>query len=124
MKLVEALEKLSNANGVTGREGEVRELMKKSLKPYVDEIREDKLGNLIAFKKGNKDAPTVMLAAHMDEVGLMIKNIKKKGFLQFKRPVQYPPVSGAHRGRFRGSGSRKRCPHTARKGPQLVSCSR
>jgi len=83
MKLVEALEKLSNANGVTGREGEVRELMKKYLKPYVDETREDKLGNLITFKKGNKDAPTVMLAAHMDEVGLMIKNIKKKGFLQF-----------------------------------------
>jgi len=85
MKLVEALEKLSNANGVTGREGEVRELMKKYLKPYVDETREDKLGNLIAFKKGNKDAPTVMLAAHMDEVGLMIKNIKKKGFLQFTK---------------------------------------
>lgn len=85
MKLVEALEKLSNANGVTGRETEVRELMKKYLKPYVDETREDKLGNLIAFKKGNKDAPTVMLAAHMDEVGLMIKNIKKKGFLQFAK---------------------------------------
>ncbi len=85
MKLVEALEKLSNANGVTGREAEVRELMKKYLKPYVDETREDRLGNLIAFKKGNKDAPTVMLAAHMDEVGLMIKNIKKKGFLQFTK---------------------------------------
>lgn len=85
MKLVDILEKLSNANGVTGREDEVRDLMKKYLKPYVDEIREDRLGNLIAFKKGNKDAPTVMLAAHMDEVGLMIKNIKKKGFLQFTK---------------------------------------
>jgi putative aminopeptidase FrvX len=85
MKMIEVLEKLSNANGVTGREDEVRELMKKYLKPYVDEVREDKLGNLIAFKKGNKDAPTVMLAAHMDEVGLMIKNIKSKGFLQFTK---------------------------------------
>ena len=85
MKLVEALEKLSNANGVTGREDEARDLMKQYLKPYVNEIREDKLGNLITFKKGNKDAPTVMLAAHMDEVGLMIKNITKKGFLQFAK---------------------------------------
>jgi len=85
MRLVEALEKLSNANGVTGRENEVRELMKKYLKPYVDEVREDKLGNLITFKEGKKDAPTVMLAAHMDEIGLMIKNIKKKGFLQFTK---------------------------------------
>jgi len=85
LKLVDVLEKLSNANGVTGREDEVRDLMKNYLKPYVDEVREDRLGNLIAFKKGNKDAPTVMLAAHMDEVGLMIKNIKKKGFLQFTK---------------------------------------
>ena len=85
MKLVEVLEKLSNTNGVTGREDDVRNLMEKYLKPYVDEIREDKLGNLIAFKKGKKDAPTVMIAAHMDEVGLMIKNIKKKGFLQFTK---------------------------------------
>ncbi|MFC1486694.1 M42 family metallopeptidase [Thermoproteota archaeon] len=85
MKLVDVLEKLSNANGVTGREDNVRNLMKKYLKPYVDEIKEDKLGNLIAFKKGKKDAPTVMIAAHMDEVGLMIKNIKKKGFLQFTK---------------------------------------
>ena len=83
--MVEVLEKLSNANGVTGREDEVRDLMKKYLKPYVDEVREDRLGNLITFKKGSKDAPTVMLAAHMDEIGLMIKNIKKKGFLQFTK---------------------------------------
>lgn len=85
MKLVDVLKKLSDANGVTGREDQVRSLMKKYLKPYVDEVREDKLGNLIGFKKGKKDAPTVMLAAHMDEVGLMIKNIKKKGFLQFTK---------------------------------------
>jgi len=85
LKLVEVLEKLSNANGVTGREDDVRDLMKKYLKPYVDEVREDRLGNLITFKKGSKDAPTVMLAAHMDEIGLMIKNIKKKGFLQFTK---------------------------------------
>lgn len=85
MKLVDVLEKLSNANGVTGREGEVRDLMKKFLKPYLDETREDRLGNVIGVKKGNKDAQTVMLAAHMDEVGLMIKNITKKGFLQFAK---------------------------------------
>jgi putative aminopeptidase FrvX len=85
MKLVDVLEKLSNANGVTGREDQVRDLLKKLLEPYVDEIRQDKLGNLIAFKKGKKDTPTVMIAAHMDEIGLMIKNIKKRGFLQFTK---------------------------------------
>ena len=85
MKVVEILEELSNANGVTGREDEVRNIIKNFMKPYADEIREDKLGNLIAFKKGKADAPTIMIAAHMDEVGLMIKNIKKKGFLQFTK---------------------------------------
>ena len=87
MKLVEALEKLSNMDGVTGREDQVRELMREYLKPYVDEVREDKLGNLIAVKRGKEGSPTVMLAAHMDEVGLMVKNIKKKGFLQFAKIV-------------------------------------
>jgi len=83
MKLIDVLEKLSNACGVAGREEEIRDLMKKLLEPNVDEIREDKLGNVIGVKKGKKDAPTVMLAAHMDEIGLMVKNITKEGFLQF-----------------------------------------
>ena len=85
LKLVEILENLSNAHGVTGREGNVRELMKEYLKSFVTEIKEDKLGNLIAFKKGKQGGPTIMIAAHMDEIGLMVKNIKKKGFLQFTK---------------------------------------
>jgi putative aminopeptidase FrvX len=85
LNLVELLEKLSNANGVTGREDDVRNIMKECLNPYVDDVKEDRLGNLIAFKRGKKETPTVMIAAHMDEVGLMIKNIKKKGFLQFTK---------------------------------------
>ncbi|MFQ6068551.1 MAG: M42 family metallopeptidase [Candidatus Bathyarchaeia archaeon] len=86
MKLVDTLAKLSNACGVTGREDEVRELMKTMLKPYADEIKEDKLGNVIAIKRGKKkNAPKVMIAAHMDEIGLIIKNITKDGFLQFAK---------------------------------------
>jgi len=85
MKLVDVLEKLSNACGVAGREEEIRDLMKKLLEPNVDEIREDKLGNVIGVKEGKKDAPTVMLAAHMDEIGLMVKNVTKEGFLQFAK---------------------------------------
>ena len=85
MTLVEALEKLSNACGVAGREEEVRSLMKKFLKPHVDEVVEDKLGNVIGIKKGDKNAPKVMLAAHMDEIGLLVKTISKEGFLQFAK---------------------------------------
>jgi endoglucanase len=85
MTLAEDLEKLSNASGVAGREDEVKDLMKKFLKPYVDEIHEDKLGNVIAIKKGKKDSPKVMFAAHMDEIGLLVKTISKEGFLQFTK---------------------------------------
>ena len=85
MSLSENLEKLSNACGVTGREEEVRNLMIKLMKPHVDEVSVDKLENVIAIKKGKKSSPKVMLAAHMDEVGLMVKTITKEGFLQFAK---------------------------------------
>ena len=85
MSLAENLEKLSNACGVAGREEEVRNLMINFLKPHADEVIVDKLENVIAIKKGNKNKPKVMLAAHMDEVGLMVKTITKDGFLQFTK---------------------------------------
>lgn len=85
MELTNVLEMLSNARGVAGREEEVRDLMKKLLNPSVDEIKEDKLGNIIGIKKGKKGSPSVMLAAHMDEIGLMVKNITKQGFIQFTK---------------------------------------
>jgi putative aminopeptidase FrvX len=85
MSLAENLEKLSNACGVAGRENEVRNLLVTLLKPYADEVAVDKMENVIAIKKGKKTAPKIMLAAHMDEVGLMVKTITKEGFLQFTK---------------------------------------
>jgi putative aminopeptidase FrvX len=85
MTIVEILEKLANASGVTGREDEVRSLMIKYLKPYADEVKEDKIGNVVAIKKGRKNTPKLMLAAHMDEIGLLVKTITKEGFLQFMK---------------------------------------
>ncbi len=77
----ELLRKLSNAHGVSGSEGSVFAVIKKELKGHVDEIREDPMGNLIAVKRGNRFK--VMLAAHMDEIGLMVKYIDEKGFIRF-----------------------------------------
>ncbi|MDD1673304.1 MAG: M42 family metallopeptidase [Methanomicrobiales archaeon] len=75
------LQNLSNAHGVSGSEGSVSDIAKKELEPYVDELLSDTLGNLIAIKKG--DSFSVMLAAHMDEIGLMVKYIDEKGFIRF-----------------------------------------
>ncbi len=85
MSINENLSKLSNACGVTGRENEVRELMIRLMTPYSDEIIVDRLENVIAVKKGKENSPKIMLAAHMDEVGLMVKTITKDGFLQFAK---------------------------------------
>jgi endoglucanase len=77
----ELLEKLSNACGISGYEDEIREIVEAEIKPYVDEIKTDKLGNLIATKRGKK--PSVMIAAHLDEIGLMVKYIEDEGFIRF-----------------------------------------
>lgn len=80
------LEKYSNANGVSGNEDEIRRLLAVDLKDCTDEIKYDALGSLIAVRKGSSPSgPTIMLAAHMDEIGLMVKFIDENGFLRFSK---------------------------------------
>lgn len=75
------LKKIVEAPGVSGYEFlGVRDIVIEAFKDYADEIRVDKLGNVIAHKKG--DGPKVMLAAHMDQIGLMVTTIEKNGFLR------------------------------------------
>lgn len=73
----ELLKRLMETIGASGHEQQVRELIYKEIKKYVKDVTIDKFGNLIAHKKGN--GPMVMLAAHMDEIGLMIKSISERG---------------------------------------------
>ena len=77
------LEELSLAPAISGNEQEIREIITRELESNVDEIKTDDMGNLITTKKGEKDAPTVMLASHMDEIGLMVKFIDDNGFIKF-----------------------------------------
>lgn len=73
----ETLHELMDIEGVSGNEGPVRMYIHEKMKPYVDVISVDKMGDLICHKKGRK--PSIMLAAHMDEIGLMVKRIEKSG---------------------------------------------
>jgi putative aminopeptidase FrvX len=77
------LKELTEAAGVSGNEKEVRNIIVEEIKNYVDELKVDKVGNIIAFKKGKKDCPKLLITAHMDEVGLMITDIKDSGLLKF-----------------------------------------
>ncbi len=76
------LAELSNAFGPTGYEAPVRAIMRRELEPLTDALETDGIGSLIA-RIGDEadDVPRVMLAAHMDEVGLMVRQITAEGFL-------------------------------------------
>ncbi len=79
------LEKLTNIPGVSGDEGLVREYIYETIKDAMDEIAIDSIGNLICMRRGTGETPKkVMLAAHMDEVGLIISKIGDDGFLKFQ----------------------------------------
>lgn len=82
---IEELKRLCRLSGVSSREEEVRDYLRAQAEPYASEIRVDALGNLIVTKRGVKRAPgRLMLAAHMDEVGLMVDRIHEDGTLGFQ----------------------------------------
>jgi tetrahedral aminopeptidase len=78
---MELLMELINVDSVSGDECKVRAIIAREMKKYVKNMQVDKFGNLICRKKGK--GPSVLLAAHMDEVGLMVNKIDKSGRLYF-----------------------------------------
>lgn len=75
------MKRLSNCYGPSGREKLIREMIIEEIKDYADEINIDKLGNLIARKKGT--GKKILYSAHMDQIGLIITHVDEKGFLRF-----------------------------------------
>ena len=75
---------LSNLNGVPGNEDAVRDYVLSQLSGLVDEVRVDALGNVIAFRAGQGAEPRekVMISAHMDEIGFLVRFIDDKGYLR------------------------------------------
>lgn len=77
------LKELAEARGVPGQEGAVRAIAQREMAPLVDEISIDAMGNLIGIKNPG-GSPRVMLAAHMDEIGFIVKYIEDGGFLRLQ----------------------------------------
>ena len=78
------LQKLCAADGISGDENTVRELILAEIRPFADSVTIDPLGNLLIHKKGkNRPKAKLMLSAHMDEVGLMVTDITSDGYLKF-----------------------------------------
>ena len=75
------LKKILEASGISGYEGEIAKIMKEELKKSCDEVKIDNFGNVIARK--GKGKTKIMIAAHMDEIGFMVKHITKEGYIHF-----------------------------------------
>ena len=83
-KEIKLVEELSMTPGISAHEEKIAAILERELKDVADDIEIDAMGNFIATKKGSsKKGPKVMLAAHMDEIGLMVRYIDDNGFIRF-----------------------------------------
>lgn len=81
--MYELIEKLVNVYGPSGREGKVADAIEALVKPYVDSVTRDNLGNLICIKEGHAANPKrIMLSAHMDHIGFIAVAVEKEGYLR------------------------------------------
>lgn len=76
------LKELAEAFGISGHEGDVTAILRKHFAKHA-EIVNDRLGSIIARKRGSADAPRIMFAAHTDEVGFIVQEVTKEGFIKF-----------------------------------------
>lgn len=81
-EILHLLKQLAEVPGPSGREDSVRTLVAEYLKPYVDKLWVDTWGNLVGLKKGSSGEGKLMIAAHMDEIGLFVSHIEDDGFLR------------------------------------------
>lgn len=76
---MEFLRKLTNADGIASNEQEVRDVLLDELKDYADEVSCDNLGSIIFKKEGTTKGPSIMLCAHIDEVGFIVRSVSAQG---------------------------------------------
>ena len=86
------LKRLIETPGVPGREEQQREIAREELEASTDEVRTDPLGSVIGTKRGRTDA-RVMIAAHLDEIGFLVKYIDDKGFLRLQTLGGHDPAN-------------------------------
>jgi len=79
---VELLRELTEAPGIPGYEGEVREIIRRHLQGFTA-VEQDRLGSIVCRKEGKTKTPRVMLTGHMDEIGFIVKLVTDEGFIKF-----------------------------------------
>jgi putative aminopeptidase FrvX len=78
------IQKLVETQGPSGYETQIRSVVRKEVEPFADALQVDTLGNLIVQKgRGSADGIKIMLAAHIDEIGVMVTQVDENGFVRF-----------------------------------------
>jgi tetrahedral aminopeptidase len=83
--MYQLLQTLTSLHGPCGFEQPVATWIKDKLQNLADDVHVDRLGNVIARKKGKKNGPTMIITAHMDEVGFIVKKIENNGLIRFEK---------------------------------------
>jgi endoglucanase len=83
LEIKDLLARMNEVPHVSGYEGELAEMLAGEFSQFTDDVTIDKLGSVIAHKKGTGNGPRVMFIAHMDEIGLMVNVLCDKGFVKF-----------------------------------------
>lgn len=82
--MIDLLKTLCALPGPSGAEDAVRAFVLEKAKPFADEVRTDAIGNVMIFRKGRKTLPRpLVLCAHMDEVGVIVKRVTDEGMVKF-----------------------------------------
>jgi putative aminopeptidase len=84
-RLKQRLGSYAGIDGVSGHEHSVVRQLADDFRPYVDSVDIDSYGNLVATKQGPHGSPTLMIAAHSDEIGAVVKSIEPTGMIRFER---------------------------------------
>lgn len=84
--MLELLKRLTQAAGPSGFEQGIAKCIYGLVHPFADNVSVDSLGNILAFMKGHDpQAPSLLVSAHMDEVGFIVKRIEANGLLRFEK---------------------------------------
>ena len=87
---LELLRSLTQTPGIASREDQVRDVVAAELAPLVDELSVDRLGNLTGIRHGT-GGPRVAIAAHIDEIGFLVRHIDESGFIRLQQVGGFDP---------------------------------